>query len=57
MEKLLIVPAVMLGGINISHAQYFRDFTWGKSPDNVQSGEKAALAAKVKNYKLIQITK
>jgi hypothetical protein len=52
MEKLLIVLAVMLGGINISYAQDFRDFTWGNSLNNVQSGEKATLVAKVSNDEL-----
>jgi len=56
MEKLLIVPAVMLGGINTSHGRTSGTLR-GATPDNVQSGEKATLATKVKNYKLIQITK
>jgi len=54
MKKILIALLVIVGNIGFSYAQTtdFRGFAWGNSIDNVQSGEKAALVAKVSNDEL-----
>lgn len=54
MKKLLIVFAVLMGGISFSHAQTtdFRGFTWGNPLDKIQADEIAQLLFKVSNNEI-----